>query len=186
VVGPRTKRGRLALALAALGGAVLVASALRSWVEPAHVAWPSYADGVPDWIARPSDVLLRVAAAFVGVAALLLVGLARRRRLEQRLAWALLASLGLGGVALGLLGLESTSHHPAFGSIEANDMTLYGFRYGLLNYVELAGAALLCVSPLAAVRTPASSPTRPRSGAARGGRAGTGSRTRRPRAGGRR
>ena len=34
----------------------------------------------------------------------------------------------------------------------ADDMTLTGFHHGALNYLELAGASLLCVSPLAALR----------------------------------
>jgi len=150
VLGPPTKRGRLALALAALGGAVLVASAAGSWVEPARVAWPSYADGVPDFISHPSDLLFRVGAALIGAAALALVGLAGRGRAQA--AWALIALLGAGGVALGVAGLDTVAGYRGFGSLVANDMTLTGFRHGALNYLELAGASLLAVSPLAAVR----------------------------------
>jgi hypothetical protein len=146
VVAPRSKRGRPALAPAALGGVVLVASAVRSWAEPAHVPWPSYVDGVPDVISHPSDLLFRLAAALVGVAALAVVVRARRRR-----SWVLLEALGLGALALGLAGLTTVSHYRGFGSLVANDMTLTGFRHGALNYVELAGASLLCLSPLAAL-----------------------------------
>jgi hypothetical protein len=151
VLGPRTTRGRLAFGLAALGGIVLVASALRSWVEPAHVAWPSYADGVPDLIARPSDIAFRLLAGLAGAAALVLVAVARHEG-RRTLAWLLVGALGLGTLAVGLAGLQSAADHPGFGSMVANDMTLSGFRHGALNYVELAGASLLCLSPLAALR----------------------------------
>jgi hypothetical protein len=130
---------------------VLFASAFSSWVQPAHVSWPSYADGVPDFISHPSDVLFRLVAGLLGASALVVVALAGRA-ITSTLSWALLAILGAGGVALGLAGLETVAAYHGFGSIEANDMTLSGFRHGVLNYVELAGAALLSVSPLAAVR----------------------------------
>jgi hypothetical protein len=151
VVGPRTKRGRLALVLAAVGGAVLVASAFSSWAQPARVPWPNYADGVPDFISHPSDALFRTGAGLVGVAALALVALARSG-FAGGLSWLVLALLGIGGIAFGLAGFETVAGYPAFGSIVANDMTLDGFHHGVLNYVELAGAALLCVAPVAALR----------------------------------
>lgn len=151
LAGPRTKRGRLALALAALGAAVLLASTVQSWAQPAHVPWPNYTDGVPDFISHPSDVLFRVGAGLLGAAALVLVALVRRGVI-QRLAWAALAALGLGGIALGLDGFATVAGYPGFGSMDANDMTLTGFHHGALNYVELAGAALLSLSPLAALR----------------------------------
>lgn len=151
VVGPRTTRGRLAQVLAAIGGAVLLASAFSSWAQPAHVPWPSYADGVPDFISHPSDALFRLGAGLLGAAALVLVGLAGRG-VAGRLAWVALALAGLGGIALGLDGFTTVAHYPGFGSLVANDMTLHGFHHGLLNYVELAGASLLAVSPLAALK----------------------------------
>ena len=151
MVGPRTTRGRLALALAGIGGAVLLASAFSSWVQPAHVPWPNYTDGVPDFISHPSDALFRLGAGLLGAAALVLVGLARRG-VKSGLPWAGLAILGLGGIAVGLAGFTSVEHYPGFGSLVANDMTLTGFHHGALNYLELAGASLLCVSPLAALR----------------------------------
>jgi hypothetical protein len=152
VVAPRTGRGRrLALVLAGAGGAVLLASASSPWVQPAHVPWPSYADGVPDFMSHPSDDLFRVGAAAVGAAALGLVAVARTR-LWTSPAWALLPLLGLAGIALGLAGFESVAGYPGFGSKIANDMTLEGFHHGALNYLELGGAALLSASPLAAVR----------------------------------
>jgi hypothetical protein len=146
VAGLRTTRGRLALAPAAIGGAVLVVSAFSSWAQPAHVPWPSYADGVPDFISAPSDALFRIVAGLLGAVALVLVG----RGMTSRFSWALLAALGIGGVVLGVVGLDAVSHHRGFGSIVANDMTIEGFHHGVLNYVELAGASLLCVSPLGA------------------------------------
>jgi len=141
----------LALALASLGGAVLIASAFSSWAQPAHVSWPSYTDGVPDWISHPSDAHFRVGAGLLGVCALVLVALVRRG-VAQPLPWALIALLGLGGIALGLNALETVAHYRGFGSMVANDMTLSGFQHGVLNYLELAGASLLCLSPLAALR----------------------------------
>jgi hypothetical protein len=140
----------LALALAALGAAVLLASSLESWAQPAHVPWPHYTDGVPDFISHPSDALFRLGAGLLGALALVLVGLARRG-VMHRLAWAAIAAIGLGGIALGLNGFVTVAGYPGFGSIVANDMTLTGFHHGALNYVELAGAALLSVSPLAAL-----------------------------------
>ena len=151
LAGPRTMRGRLALALASLGATVLLASTVESWVQPAHVPWPNYTDGVPDFISHPSDALFRLGAGLLGAAALVLIALARRG-VAHRLAWAALAVLGLGGIALGLHGFTTVAGYPGFGSITANDMTLTGFRHGPLNYVELAGAVLLSLSPLAALR----------------------------------
>ena len=151
MVGPRTKRGRWALGLAALGGGILLVSALSSWAQPAHVPWPAYTDGVPDWISHPSDALFRVGAAALGVAALALVTLVGRGH-ARRLSWLLLALLGLAGVALGLAGLTTVSHYRGFGSMAANGITLSGFHHGNLNYAELAGALLLCFSPLAALK----------------------------------
>jgi hypothetical protein len=151
VVGARTKRGRLALALAAVGGAVLLVSTFESWAQPAHVPWPNYTDGVPDFISHPSDALFRVGAGLLGAAALVLVGLVRRGSM-RRLAWAAIAAVGLAGIALGLDGFTTVAGYPGFGSMVANDMTLNGFRHGPLNYVELAGASLLAISPLAALR----------------------------------
>jgi len=150
VAGPRTKRGRWALALAAAGGLLLVASAFSSWTEPAHVSWPSYTDGVPDFIPHPSDALFRVGSGLLGASALVLVWLARRG-VSHRLSWLLLPLLGLGGIALGLEGLIAVEHHRGFGSMIANNMTLTGFRHGPLNYAELVGASLLCLAPLAAI-----------------------------------
>jgi hypothetical protein len=118
------------------------------------VAWPASTDGVPDLISHPSDVLVRIGAGLVGAAALLCVGLARRG-VATNLAWVLLALLGLGGIALGLYGFATVAGYPGFGSMVANDMTLYGFHHGALNYLALAGASLICVAPLAAVRSPA-------------------------------
>jgi hypothetical protein len=140
----------MALALAALGGAVLLASSLGSWAQPAHVSWPNYTDGVPDFISHPSDALFRLGAGLLGALALVLVGLARRG-VVHRLAWAAIAAIGLGGIALGLDGFATVAGYPGFGSMVANDMTLTGFHHGALNYVELAGAALLSVSPFAAL-----------------------------------
>jgi hypothetical protein len=151
VAGPRTTRGRWALALAATGGLLLVASAFSSWAEPAHVSWPSYADGVPDFISHPSDALFRVGSGLLGASALVLVGLAHRG-VARPLSWVLLALLGLGGIALGLEGLTTVEHYRGFGSMIANDMTLTGFHHGPLNYAELVGASLLCLSPLAAIQ----------------------------------
>ena len=141
----------MALALASLGATVLLASTVESWAQPAHVPWPNYTDGVPDFISHPSDALFRLGAGLLGVAALVLVGLVRRG-VVHRLAWPALAALGLGGIALGLDGFATVAGYPGFGSMMANDMTLTGFRHGTLNYVELAGASLLSVSPLAALR----------------------------------
>jgi len=151
VVGPRTTRGRFALVLAGIGGAVLLVSAFSSWAQPQRVTWPSYTDGVPDFISHPSDALFRLGAGLLGAAALVLVGLAGRG-IAGRLAWIALAAVGLGGIALGLEGLATVAHYEGFGSMIANDMTLDGFHHGPLNYVELAGASLLVVSPLAALR----------------------------------
>jgi hypothetical protein len=182
VVEPGSTRARAALALAVLGGAALVASASHAWVEPSRVAWPSYTDGVPDWISRPSDASFRLGALALGLGALVLVALARRG-VARGLPWIMLALVGLGAVALGVGAFAAVAGHRGFGSLVANDMTLAGFRHGALNYVELAGAALLCLSPLAVVRGPAaaiaSSPTAPSSAAGRGGLAGTGPRRRR-------
>jgi hypothetical protein len=180
VVGLRTKRGRFALSLAAIGGATLVVSAASSWVQPARVPWPSYEDGVPDLISHPSGVVYRIGAALLGASALAVVALARAGAVN-RLAWAALAALGLGGIALGVDGFTTVEQYRGFGSLVANDMTLFGFHHGALNYVELAGASLLVLATLAAV----SSPIRPRSGASRADRAGTDLRTRRPPGGGR-
>jgi len=151
VVGPRSTRGKWALAVAALGGLILIASAFNSWAQPAHVPWPSYTDGVPDFIAHPSDLLFRLGAALLGAAALVVVGL-ERRGVAHPLPWLTLVLLGLGGIALGIQGLDTVSHYRGFGSMIANDMTLSGFQHGVLNYVELAGATLVCLAPLAAVR----------------------------------
>jgi len=137
--------------LAGIGGAVLLASAFSSWVQPAHVPWPSYTDGVPNLISHPSDVLFRLGAGLLGAAALVLVGLAGRG-IAGRPAWVALAVVGLGGIALGLDGFTTVAHYPGFGSLVANDMTLYGFHHGVLNYAELGGATLLSLSPLAALR----------------------------------
>jgi hypothetical protein len=180
VAGPRTRRGRFALALVTIGGAVLIVSAVDSWAQPARVAWPSYTDGVPDLISHPSDAGFRIVAALLGVVALLLAGLARAG-VATRLAWAAIATLGLGGVMLGFEGFTAVEHYHGFGSLVANDMTLSGFHHGVLNYVELAGASLLLLAALAAV----SSPIRPRSAASRADRAGTGLRTHRRPGGGR-
>ena len=151
MVGPRTDRGRLALALAGIGGVVLLASAFSSWAQPAHVPWPSYTDGVPDFISHPSDALFRVGAGLLGLAAIVVVALARLG-VTRRLAWAALSLLGLGGIALGLDGFATVEQYHGFGSMVANDITLTGFHHGVLNYVELAGASLLSASPLAALK----------------------------------
>jgi hypothetical protein len=151
VVGPRTERGRLALALAGIGGVVLLTSAFSSWAQPAHVPWPSYTDGVPDFISHPSDALFRVGAGLLGLAALVVVALARLG-VTRRLAWAALSLLGVGGIALGLDGFATVEQYHGFGSMVANDITLTGFHHGVLNYVELAGASLLSASPLAALK----------------------------------
>jgi hypothetical protein len=180
VAGPRTRRGRFALALAVIGGAVLVASAVSSWAQPARVAWPSYTDGVPDLISHPSDAAFRAGAALLGVAALALVALARAG-IANRLAWVVIAALGLGGIALGIAGFTTVEGYYGFGSLVANDMTLSGFHHGPLNYVELAGASMLLLASLAAV----SIRVRPSSAASRASRAGTGLRTRRRPGGGR-
>ena len=115
------------------------------------MSWPSYADGVPDFLSHPSDALFRIGAGLLGASALILVGLARRG-VSHRLAWLLLALIGLGGIALGLKGFAAVERHRGFGSTIANDMTLTGFRHGPLNYAELVGASLLCLSPLAAIQ----------------------------------
>jgi lysylphosphatidylglycerol synthetase-like protein (DUF2156 family) len=151
MVGPKTARGKRALALAALGGVLLLVSAVESWVVPARVAWPSYTDGVPDFITRPSDLAYRVGAALVGIAALVVVAHARRGRTD-RLSWAALGLLGLGGIALGAGGFTSVESYRGFGSMVANDMTLHGFRHGLFNYAELFGAALVLASPITALK----------------------------------
>jgi hypothetical protein len=130
---------------------VLLASTLEPWAQPAHVPWPNYTDGVPDFISHPSDALFRVGAGLLGAAALVLVGLVRRGSV-RRLAWAAIAAVGLGGIALGIDGFTTVAAYPGFGSMVANDMTLDGFRHGPMNYVELAGASLLAISPLAALR----------------------------------
>jgi len=134
--------------LAAVGGLLLVASAFSSWAQPSHVTWPSYADGVPDFISHPSDALFRVGSGLLGASALVLVGLARRGA-GRRIWWLLLAVIGLGGIALGYEGMATVAGYRGFGSMIANDMTLYCFHHGALNYAELVGAALLCLSPLA-------------------------------------
>jgi hypothetical protein len=152
VAGPKTKRGRQALALAGLGGAILLVSALGPWVQPARVSWPNYTDGVPDWISHPSEARYRLVAALLGAFALAVVALVRLG-VAHPIAWVLLGAVGLGGIALGLVGLETVAGYRGFGSMVANDMTLSGFQHGPLNYAELAGAALLCVSPLAALRS---------------------------------
>jgi hypothetical protein len=180
VAGPRTGRGRFALPLVGIGGAALIVSALSSWAQPARVAWPSYTDGVPDLISHPSDAAFRVGAALLGAAAIVLVALARAG-VANRLAWVVIAALGLGGIALGVAGFRTVEGYNGFGSLVANDMTLSGFHHGPLNYVELVGAALLVLASLAAVSTP----TRPRSAASRASRAGTGLHTHRRRGGGR-
>jgi hypothetical protein len=156
LAGPRTNRGRLALALATAGALLLVASAFSSWVQPARVAWPNFTDGVPDFISHPSDVLFRLGAGLIGVGALVLVGLARRG-IATRLSWSLFALLGLGGLALGLAGFDAVTHYRGFGSMIANGITLTGFRHSPLNYAELVGASLLCASPLAALQASRSS-----------------------------
>ena len=130
---------------------MLCVSAVASWTEPARIAWPSYTDGVPNLIAHPSDLEFRLAAALLGAVALSIVGLTRRG-VAHPVIWLFLAVLGLAGVAVGLDGFRTVAHHYGFGSRIANDMTLPGFRHGLLNYVELTGAGLLCLSPLAALR----------------------------------
>jgi len=115
------------------------------------VPWPSYTDGVPDFIASPTDAAFRVGAALLGGAAIGLVGLVRRGVAHQR-ALAALTLLGGGALAIGVAGFVSVAHTRGFGSMIANDIVLNGFHHGVLNYLELAGGALLCVSPLAAVR----------------------------------
>ena len=115
------------------------------------MSWPSYTDGVPDFIAHPSDALFRVGSGLLGASALVLVGLARRG-VARRLSWLLLALLGIGGIVLGIEGFATVEHYRGFGSMIANDMTLIGFHHGPLNYVELVGAALLCLSPIAAIQ----------------------------------
>jgi hypothetical protein len=129
---------------------VLVVSAFSSWTQPAEIARPSYADGVPNAISHPSDLVFRLGAAALGIAALALVVATRKRTL--RLQWVVIAMLGFAGLALGIDGLQVVEHQPGFGSFFVNDMTLGGFRHGPLNYVELAGASLLCVSPFSALR----------------------------------
>jgi hypothetical protein len=141
----------LALLLAGIGGAVLLASAFSSWAQPAHVPWPNYTDGVPDFISHPSDALFRLGAGLIGAAALAVVALARLG-VTRRLSWLAFALLGLGGIAVGLDGFATVEQYRGFGSMIANDMTLDGFHHGALNYVELAGASLLSVSPLAALK----------------------------------
>lgn len=151
MVGPRTKRGRVALGLALLGGVVLVVSGFASWTQPARIAWPSYTDGVPNVVVHPSDLSFRLGSAALGLVAVALVVRTRGQRAHW-MTWLALLLLGGSGIALGLDGLRVVARHYAFGSRIANDMTIDGFRHGVLNYVELAGAALLCVSPLAALR----------------------------------
>ena len=153
----------------------MVVSAFSSWAQPSHVPWPSYTDGVPDFIAHPSDLPFRVGAALLGTAALVLVGLVRRAAAPP-LPFLLLALLGLGGIALGLHGFDTVEHYRGFGSMNANDMTLIGFRHGLLDYAELLGAALLCVAPLAALRRREATAASSRAGA--GPRPGPRARTR--------
>src|SRR5262249_56576927 len=130
--------------------------------------------GVPGLISHPSDASFRVGAALLGAAAIVLAGLALAG-FAHRLVWAAIAALGLGGIALGLEGLNTVAGYHGFGSLVANDMTLWGFHHGPLNYVELAGASLLALAALAGV----SSPIRPTSAASRADRGGTGLRTRR-------
>jgi hypothetical protein len=151
LAGVRSRRGRFALVLAGIGGAVLVASAFSSWVQPARVAWPSYTDGVPDLISHPSDLLFRLAAGLLGVVALAFVA-AAGTGVAARFSWLALAAVGAGGIVLGLDALSAVSHDRGFGSMIANDMTLDGFHHGALNYLELAGAGLLCLAPVAALR----------------------------------
>ena len=115
------------------------------------MSWPSYADGVPDFLSHPSDALFRIGSGLLGASALVLVGLARRG-VAHRLAWLLLTLIGIGGIVLGLKGFAAVEHHRGFGSMIANDMTLNGFRHGPLNYAELVGASLLCLAPLAAIK----------------------------------
>jgi hypothetical protein len=163
-----------------IGGAVLAVSAASSWAQPARVAWPSYTDGVPDLISHPSDAAFRIGAALLGAAAIVLVALVRAG-VANRLAWVGIAALGLGGIVLGVVGFRTVEGYNGFGSLVANDMTLWGFHHGPLNYVELVGASLLVLASLVAV----SSRTRPRTAASRASRAGTGLRTRRRPGGGR-
>ena len=129
---------------------MLVASAFSSWTQPSQIARPSYADGVPMLVSHPSDLEFRLGAAALGLVALLVVAATRRR--SHAFLWGLLVVLGLGAIALGLVGLQAVEHQRGFGSLFLNDMTLAGFGHGDLNYVELAGAALLCISPFAALR----------------------------------
>jgi hypothetical protein len=151
MAGPRTRRGRLALMLASAGGVILVLSAISSWAQPARVAWPSYTDGVPDFISHPSDLTFRLGAALLGASAIAVVVVARRSN-KARLPYLAIALLGVAGLAVGLGAFASVEHYRGFGSIIANDMTITGFRHGLLNYAELAGAALLCAAPLTALK----------------------------------
>ena len=150
-MGPRTKQGRRALWVASLGALLLVVSAFSSWAQPARVPWPSYTDGVPDLISHPSDAAYRIGAALLGVVAFALV-VAARRGLHHPVLWGVIALLGLGGIAVGVTGFDTVSHYHGFGSMIANDMTLSGFHHGPLNYAELAGAVLISLSPLAALR----------------------------------
>lgn len=123
------------------------------------MSWPSYADGVPDFLSHPSDALFRIGSGLLGASALILVGLARRG-VTHRLSWLLLALIGAGGIVLGLEGFAAVERHRGFGSMIANDMTLNGFRHGPLNYAELVGASLLCLAPLAAIRASRNTPRR--------------------------
>jgi len=103
-------------------------------VQPARVPWPSYEDGVPDLISHPSGAVYRIGAALLGASALAVVALARAGA-ANRLAWAFLAALGLGGIALGIDGFTSVERYRGFGSLVANDNTFFGFHLGALEYV---------------------------------------------------
>ena len=151
MAGPRTKRGKWALALASVGALLVVGSAFSSWVQPARVSWPSYTDGVPDWISHPSAASFQLSAGLLGAVALMIVA-AVSLGVARRLAWGALLALGCGGLALGVLGFRTVAAYRGFGSMIANDMTLHGFHHSLLSYAELAGASLLFVSSLAALQ----------------------------------
>src|SRR5262245_31873718 len=87
---------------------------------------------------RPHPAAFRVGAALLGAAAIVLVALACAG-IANRLAWVVIAVLGLGGIALGVAGFRAVEGYHGFGSLVANDMTLSGFHHGPLNYVELVG-----------------------------------------------
>jgi hypothetical protein len=151
VVGPRTKRGRFALALAAIGGAALLVSAASSWAQPARVAWPSYTDGVPDLISHPSDAGYRIGAALLGAAALVVAGLARAG-VARRLAWVVLAAIGLGGIALGLDGFTTVEGYQRLRLARGERHDALGLPPRPVHFVELAGASLLVLASFAAVQ----------------------------------